>query len=162
MGVDLTGPEHIDGQATFLTRGIYNTPTEFEIHYRYANGAHLVLASGDEFGVHFEGDDGWIHMSGADVTASSPTILKSTISANELHLRPSSGHHANFIDCVLSRDLPVTHAELGQRAASVCHLGFIACKLGRPLKWDPVREVFPNDPMANRFLSRAMREPWRI
>jgi len=162
MGVDLTGPEHIDGKATFPTGGIYDAPTEFEINYRYANGMRLVLASGEGFGVHFEGSDGWIHMSGGDVTASSDAILKSTIGLNELHLRPSPGHHADFIDCVLNRSLPATHAEIGQRTATVCHLGFISCQLGRPLKWDPVREIFPGDAEANRFLSRPMREPWSI
>jgi len=162
MGVDLTGPEQIDSKATFPTSGIYDAPTEFEINYRYANGMKMVLASGEGFGVRFEGTDGWIHMSGGDVTASSDKILKSTIGLNEFHTRPSPGHHANFIDCVLSREQPVTHAELGQRAATVCHLGFISCQLGRPLKWDPVREVFPDDAAANRYLSRAMREPWHI
>jgi predicted dehydrogenase len=162
MGVDYTGPELIDGKATFPTSGIYDAPTEFEINYHYANGMKMVLASGDGFGVQFEGTDGWIHMSGGDVTASSDKILKSTIDLNEFHTRPSPGHHANFIDCVLNRDLPVTHAELGQRAATVCHLGFISCQLGRPLKWDPVREEFPDDAAANRYLSRAMREPWSL
>jgi len=162
MGVDETGPVWIGGKATFPTSGIYDAPTEFEIHYRYANGMTMVLASGDGFGVHFEGTDGWIHMSGWDVTASSDKILKSTLGPSEFHARPSPGHHANFIDCVLSRELPVTHAELGHRAATVCHLGFISCWLGRPLRWDPARELFPDDPTANRYLSRAMREPWSL
>ncbi|MBI5393710.1 MAG: hypothetical protein HZA91_00275 [Verrucomicrobia bacterium] len=43
-------------------------------------------------------------------------------------------------------------------AITVCH----AARLGRPLKWDPAREVFPDDPQANRFLSRAARESWLI
>jgi predicted dehydrogenase len=77
MGVDLTGPERIDGKATFPTGGIYDAPTEFEIHYRYANGMQMVLASGDGFGVTFQGSDGWIHMSGGEVTASSDEILRS-------------------------------------------------------------------------------------
>ncbi|MCX7825379.1 MAG: Gfo/Idh/MocA family oxidoreductase [Verrucomicrobiae bacterium] len=162
MGVDLTGPEYIEGHATFPTRGIYDAPTEFQITYRYANGMRLELVSGPGFGVQFEGTEGWIHMSGGEVTASSDQILKSTIGPNEIHLRPSPGHHADFIDCVLNRRLPATHAELGQRAATVCHLGFISCRLGRPLKWDPVREIFPDDPEANRYLSRPMREPWSV
>jgi hypothetical protein len=77
-------------------------------------------------------------------------------------VRSGPGHHADFIDCVLNRRQPTTHAELGQRAASVCHLGFISCRLGRPLKWDPARETFPDDPQANRLLSRPMRAPWTI
>ena len=162
MGVDLTGPEHIDSKATFPANGIYDAPTEFEIAYRYANGMRLMLASGDGFGVRFEGSEGWIHMSGGDVTASSEKIMRSVIGPEEIHVRTGSGHHADFIDCVLDRRLPATHAELGQRAASVCHLGAISCRLGRPLKWDPAREVFPNDAGANRLLSRAMRASWSV
>ena len=29
-------------------------------------------------------------------------------------------------------------------------------------KWDPVKEEFPGDEHANRFLDRARREPWSI
>jgi hypothetical protein len=101
-------------------------------------------------------------MGGWDVSASSDDILKSTIGPDEIHLRPSPGHHADFLDCVINRRLPATHAELGQRTATVTHLGYISCRLGRPLKWDPAREIFPDDPQANRFLSRAAREPWVI
>lgn len=162
MDVDLTGPEHIEGKATFPSSGIYDAPTEFEIHYRYANGLRLVLASGDGFGVTFEGSEGWLHMSGGDLTASSPSILQSRIGPGEIRVRTGPGHHADFVDCVLNRGLPATHAELGHRAASVCHLGYIACRLGRPLNWDPARERFPGDAQANRLLSRAMRAGWRI
>jgi hypothetical protein len=45
---------------------------------------------------------------------------------------------------------------------SVCHLGNIAYKLKRPLKWNPEREVFVGDEDANRLLSRPMRAPWHL
>jgi len=35
-------------------------------------------------------------------------------------------------------------------------------KLGRSLKWDPVKEQFINDDAANRMCSIAYRAPWRI
>jgi hypothetical protein len=34
--------------------------------------------------------------------------------------------------------------------------------LGRPLKWDPVKEEFVGDAMANRLRGRAMRSPWSL
>jgi hypothetical protein len=37
----------------------------------------------------------------------------------------------------------------------------ISLRLGRPLDWDPAKELF-NDPEANRMLSREPRSPWRI
>lgn len=163
MGTDLTGPERIDGTAVFPTSGFYDAPTDFCITYTYANGLRLINSSSETFGVRFEGSDGWIHLSGGDVTASSDSILRSEIGPGDIHLRSGAPvHQADFIDCVLSRRLPAAHAEIGHRTASVCHLGYISCRLGRPLKWDPAREIFHDDISANRMLSRAMREPWSI
>jgi hypothetical protein len=39
-------------------------------------------------------------------------------------------------------------------------LGGIVKELGRPLKWSPEKEEFPNDPEANRLLAVATRAPW--
>jgi hypothetical protein len=32
--------------------------------------------------------------------------------------------------------------------------------LKRNIRWDPVKEECPGDPVATRMLSRARREPW--
>jgi len=52
--------------------------------------------------------------------------------------------------------------ESAHRATTICHAANICIRLGRKLKWDPENELFPNDPEANRMLSRAMRSPWRL
>lgn len=54
------------------------------------------------------------------------------------------------------------HEEIGHRSASLGHLAIISFKLGRSLKWDPVKEEFLGDELANRLRARAMREPWRM
>ena len=74
----------------------------------------------------------------------------------------SGGIYGDFVACVKSREKPFRDIERGHRAISIAHLGIIAYDLNRPLKWDPVKEIFPNDPEANRFLDRARREPWTI
>jgi hypothetical protein len=66
----------------------------------------------------------------------------------------------NFIDCVKSRKVPICSAETGHRSASLCHLGVIAIRLGRKLKWDPVNEQFIGDPEASRYIAREMRKPY--
>ena len=163
MDTDSTGPEHIDGKATFPANGIYDVPTDFTITYRYANGVQLIHSTFNELGVRFEGNDGWIHLSGGTISASGNKMLTSKIGPDEIHLRSGAHtHHADFIDCVLSRRLPAAHAEIGHRTATVCHLGAISCRLGRSLTWDAAREVFPNDAVANRMLSRPMRAPWTL
>jgi hypothetical protein len=42
------------------------------------------------------------------------------------------------------------------------HLGVIAIKLGRKVKWDNKKEQFIDDNDANRLVSRPMRPPWHL
>jgi hypothetical protein len=74
----------------------------------------------------------------------------------------TGGIYGDFLHCVRTREKPFRDIERGHRTCTVCHLGNIAYQLNRPLKWDPVKEVFPGDDYANRFLDRARREPWTI
>lgn len=74
----------------------------------------------------------------------------------------SGGIYGDFVECVKTRQRPFRDIERGHRTITIAHLAIIAYDLNRPLKWDPVKEVFPNDPQANRFLDRARREPWTI
>ncbi len=74
----------------------------------------------------------------------------------------TGGIYGDFLHCVRTREKPFRDIERGHRTCTVCHLGNIAYQLNRPLKWDPVKEEFPGDAYANRFLDRARREPWTI
>jgi hypothetical protein len=46
------------------------------------------------------------------------------------------------------------------RSMTVVHAANVCMWLQRDVRFDPEKEVFINDPEANRYLSRAMREPW--
>ena len=48
----------------------------------------------------------------------------------------SPGHLANWLECVRTRERPLMDIEAGHRVATLCHLGNLAWKLGKPLKWD--------------------------
>ncbi len=74
----------------------------------------------------------------------------------------NGGIYGDFIYSVRHREKPFRDIEFAHRTATVCHLGNIAYELKRPLKWDPVKEVFPGDEEANRYLDRAKREPWTL
>ena len=79
-----------------------------------------------------------------------------------MHLYRSPGHAQNLIDSIRSRRDTVCPAETAHRTNSICQLSDIAIRLERKLRWDPEKEQFIDDPEANRLLSRAMREPWRL
>ena len=71
-------------------------------------------------------------------------------------------HVANFLECVKTRARPNADVEEGHRSATMCHLGNIASRLGRGLRWDVEREQFVGDPAANKWLRRPYRKPWSL
>jgi predicted dehydrogenase len=158
-----TGPVEIEGSGEFPKEGLYNTATKFEIHYTYANGVKLTVAS-NQPGVRFEGTEGWIGNSGwaAPLQAEPKSVLDSVIAPNETHLYTGQNEHRNFLDCVKSRKPCYAPAETGHRTITIAHLGNIAMKLGRKLKWDPQNERVVGDEATNALLSRSMRKPWRL
>ena len=128
---------------------------------RYANGVKLVFEKGVwPLHVRFEGTEGWIY---ADDDGNVEAEPKSLI-ANQKFGKgyPQGNHVRNFLDCVKSRHTPASPAEEAHRSNTTCQIANICRDLGRKLQWDPEREQFVNDPMADRLLRRAMREPWRI
>jgi hypothetical protein len=88
--------------------------------------------------------------------------------ANALKQQTSGGadstglHLQNWIDCLKTRERPIADVEIGHRSATVCHLGNIARWVGRPLHWDPAREVFVDDAAANTLLKRERRKPYEL
>jgi hypothetical protein len=72
----------------------------------------------------------------------------------------------NFIECVRSRQQPVSNASIGHRSCSVCHLGNIAIRFfpNQQLTWDPREERFTGERSeeANRHLSRPRREGYGL
>jgi hypothetical protein len=88
-------------------------------------------------------------------------------SADKMPAKPIPGYNGkdiydDFVNCVLTRQLPFQDVEVAHRTAEVCHLSNIGYQLKRPLKFDPIKEEFPGDEQANRLLNRAKREPWAL
>jgi hypothetical protein len=160
----LKGPVEIEGRGEFPRDGLWNTAIGYRIEYQYASGIRVITTSTPPRGIRFEGTEGWIfvHIHGARLEADPPSILQSTIGADEVHLHRSPGHHQDFLNAVRSRGPTVAHAEAGHRTASFCHLGNIAILLEQKLLWDPDRERFLNSSEANCMVHRPFREPWRV
>jgi len=163
-GSDQSGPVSVEGHGVFPPDGLYNTATDFEILYEYANGVRSVCRSGSP-SMRFEGSEGWIDIATwtANPTASSPEILNAVIGPDEWQLPAvQAREHREFLDCVRSRRDTYAPAEVGHRTATVCHIGNISMLLGRKLRWNPDTERFINDDQANAMLSRVMRAPWHL
>jgi predicted dehydrogenase len=84
-----------------------------------------------------------------------PLAGKAPADGHDLHVR-------NFLDCVKSRQRPIADVEVGHESVTACHLGNIAYRTGRIVKWDPVKESVIGDPEAQKLASRSYRAPWKL
>jgi hypothetical protein len=74
----------------------------------------------------------------------------------------NGGIYGDFIECVKTRERPFRDIELAVNTVMISHLGIVAYRLQRSLKWDAASQQFPDDAEANRFLDYARREPWQL
>lgn len=74
------------------------------------------------------------------------------------------GHAQNFIDCMRTRDKPAADLEtVGHPSSLLCHLGNLAWRVGRTVKFDPQTYTVGNDEEATALLTRAeYRKPWLL
>ena len=93
--------------------------------------------------------------------ASDPRVSTSVFGPDEVHLYESGDQHGNWMECILSRQEPISLVEKGHRACSTCLVHHIAMHAeGKHLHWDPERERFRNDEAANARLARPQRAPY--
>jgi predicted dehydrogenase len=78
----------------------------------------------------------------------------------ELNPQDDAAHVRNFCDAIQSGVKLNADALTGHISTSLCHLGNIATRLGRSLRFDPEKEQFIEDPAANALVRREYREHW--
>jgi predicted dehydrogenase len=160
LGMDESGPVEIippDGKDVKV------------LTYRYASGAlvtrdpdRMQRECGQSNGAMFFGTKGKVAVWRYELRTWPEHLVRQKIGPNEIHLHDCDNHHTDFLNCVRSRGRPGADIGIGARSITVCHLGNIAYELGRPVRWDPAKERFVNDPQADRLFSRPMRAPWHL
>lgn len=151
-------------------------------------GAKLVYANGvtvehkDGFGVHFFGSEGEVQVNrgkftfkrGSEMiaahtgakeakTSCAAEVQKAERAALEnakIKLYNSKNHLWDFLDCVKSRQKPITSEIVGGRSAICCHLMNQAYYHGQKLKWDPVKFAFVDGTGDPSWLTRTPRD-WK-
>lgn len=68
----------------------------------------------------------------------------------------------DFIDAVKNRKKFALNEQNGYRSCTIVNMGLAALRLGRSLKFDPVKQEFIGDEGANRLIFPPMRGPWTI
>lgn len=75
---------------------------------------------------------------------------------------PDPAKLLNFAEAVKARGQAGGHAEAAHRTVCLLHLANIAIRVGRPIKYDPVKEQIIGDEYANRLVYQPLRAPWHV
>lgn len=170
MGTEHTGPVEVEGRGEYPREGLWNAATNYKFSCVYQAGASPVAPDGfimhvsNSFagGAKFIGSEGWVSVDRGGLSTSPETLKDSVIGANEVRLYDSANHARNFLDCLGSRAQTIAPIEAAHRAISIAHLGNIAMRLERKVRWDPVTETILDDAESARLLDRSMRGPWHL
>jgi hypothetical protein len=69
-------------------------------------------------------------------------------------------HVRSFLDCVKSRETPISDLASAHRVSTMCHLANLSLRVGRKLRWDAARQEVIEDREASDMLVRPYRAPW--
>jgi predicted dehydrogenase len=177
LGYDHGGPETVEVVSATLPVPFkngyptvddqFNTVKNFMVRNTFANGTEILIRDDTENGIVFEGDKGsffvsrggW-HGAAVDELKTNPIDEKILVALRKG--KRLSSHMANFMECCRDRSTPVSDVYSHHRALTTCHLANIAIRIGRKLKWDPVREEIVGDSEANSWQKREQRKGYEV
>ena len=165
LGTDNTGPVEFEARGEFPdpVKCCSDTPLNAMARCKYANGITGVMYQRGAFEaryIRFIGDEGWVQVDDeTDVITAQPKSILSLKGAKAAGWGDPSDHVRNLVNCIRSRTPTICNPEVAHRAITICQAWTISLRLGRKLKWDPVRERFDLED-ANRMLYREPRAPW--
>lgn len=165
LDADRSGPLEIEGTATFDGNGLYDVTSTCRATHTFANGVQLTVGQLQDdipLGATFIGTAGRMYVDRGKLESDPAELIKQPLPSDAVRLEVSNDHTQNFLDCIKSRKAPISDVEIGHRSATLCHLGNIAVRLGRKIRWDATAEKILNDPEAQAMLSRPSRAPWAI
>jgi len=82
-------------------------------------------------------------------------LKKATITGPDPHVR-------NFLDCIKKGGSPNCNIEIAADVARFAHIGNIAYRVGHKVEWDPDKQLFVNDPEADKLINANYRNPWKM
>ena len=154
LGKDDTSPVEIEADAPQQHPDAVSTWRR--VRMKYADGCEIILdGEGRETDAPFlEGPDGKLF---PEFKSDIPNLAGKLAEFPE----PES-QLTDFSEAVRTRRKFALNEANAHRSCTLVNLAKIAVQLGRPLRFDPVRQEFINDPGANRLLEPPLRAPWVI
>ncbi|MEO0795481.1 MAG: Gfo/Idh/MocA family oxidoreductase [Verrucomicrobiota bacterium] len=156
LGRDNSGP------VLFIPKGFEGT--EYAT-YEYDDGVKVLRDTKPDKGmITFYGTEGEITVGrGGNLVTTPGELAGMPLSPSDTQLyRTTNDHKRNWLDGIKTRKPTICPATVGHRTGTICQLGGIAERLGRPVKWDPKAEKILDDPEAARWEDRPRRAGYEL
>jgi myo-inositol 2-dehydrogenase/D-chiro-inositol 1-dehydrogenase len=126
------------------------------IEYTYADGCKIILdgEGKDENVPYIEGPKGKLY---PNFRSDIPDLERKLAAFPD-----SEPQVTDFVEAVKKRQKFALNEENGHRSCTIVNMGLAALRLGRSLKYDPVKQLFVDDEGANRLIDQPVRGPWTI
>jgi predicted dehydrogenase len=150
LDMDSTGPiTYIPPQNPKAVRGL---------KMYYQNGIEMVHEDfGRDWGVRFIGTLGSMDVSRKYLETSPSNIISFSETDLEKLFRDKGNHYQDWISAIKTRNQPICDVEIGHRSSSICNIANIAYELNETLSWDPDKEKFKGNRLANKMRKRKPR-----
>lgn len=162
--------EHVDGYPVVDDQ--YNAAIQFElkVHIPHQDGpdhdVEMTISHEGGNGIMFEGTAGRFFVNRGKIVGKPVEDLEQNPlpdgAIEAVYGGPVIGHVENFVDCMKTRNQPISDVFSHNRMLETCHLSNIAMRLDRSIQWDPIKRTIIDDEQANSFLSREYRKGFEI
>lgn len=126
------------------------------ITYTYDDGCKIILDGDnrDQNAAYVEGPNGKIFKGFRSDIKDFDKLIKT--------LPEPEPKMTTFSDSVRTRRRFALNEENGHRSSTIVNLGVVALRLGRNLRFDPVKQEFVGDEAANRLINQPMHRGWSM
>lgn len=154
LGKDDTSPVSVEIDAPVQDKDAVGTFRRIE--YTYADGCKIILdgENKDVNAAYIEGPNGKLY---PELKSDIPDLEKKLAG-----LPDPEPQVTDFVEAVKQRKKFALNESNGFRSCTIVNMGKIAWELNRPLKFDPVKQLFIDDKEANSYIHQPMRGHWKV
>jgi predicted dehydrogenase len=174
-GMKVDVPQSVSAQGGKLyLQDNRETPDTLQVTYQYP-GFVCVYESREcnqhglnqhGYGISFHGTNGTLFVDRGGFEIFPERVEKGANRCEALTEKNSNNHNQahsrNFLDCIKSRQNPISDIEVGHRSTSAAQLGNIALRSKSVVNWDGSSEQIRGNKEASRYLSFRYRKPWKL
>ena len=160
LEMDKSGPVKVEAKEfRYPEKGMWDNPIDYKVVSTYKAGYTVTISNrhklgpdGRNMGTEWRGENGWVYVDRGAIAASNREWLAEKTDRGPKKAYKSTHHQRNFIEGVRTRKDCICNAETGHRSATPGHIAYVSQALGRPIKWDPKKEVVVGDDEAEKML----------